>query len=235
MEPYYDRIPGPHGIVAEKDRNPILFDWIKACGRRWACRRTPTGTPRRSATAPGSSTSATTPRPACAPRRASMYLHPIMGRGRTCRSRPSRGRCASRPRAGAPPRVTCCATAAPATASRRGARSSSPAARSTRRGCCCSPASGPRDDLERLGIDVRARPAGRRREPDRPPRVDHHLEAQEADGPRGCDGRRLRAVRQPPRRRRPARPDVPHLPAAVHVQHGAARATRCRTTAGASA
>ena len=32
MEPYYDRIPGPHSIVAEKDRNAILYDWIKACG-----------------------------------------------------------------------------------------------------------------------------------------------------------------------------------------------------------
>jgi choline dehydrogenase len=32
IDPYYDRIPGPHGIVEPKDRNPILFDWIKACG-----------------------------------------------------------------------------------------------------------------------------------------------------------------------------------------------------------
>jgi choline dehydrogenase len=32
MDPYYDRIPGPHGLVGEADRNPILFDWIDACG-----------------------------------------------------------------------------------------------------------------------------------------------------------------------------------------------------------
>jgi choline dehydrogenase len=32
IEPYYERIPGPHGIVQEKDRNAILFDWIEACG-----------------------------------------------------------------------------------------------------------------------------------------------------------------------------------------------------------
>jgi choline dehydrogenase len=32
MDPYYDRIPGPHGLVGEADRNAILFDWIDACG-----------------------------------------------------------------------------------------------------------------------------------------------------------------------------------------------------------
>src|SRR5947209_2560876 len=32
MDPYYDRIPGPHTIVPEKDRNAILYDWIEACG-----------------------------------------------------------------------------------------------------------------------------------------------------------------------------------------------------------
>src|SRR5689334_15547459 len=30
MDAYHDRIPGPHGIVAEKDRNPFLLDWIQA-------------------------------------------------------------------------------------------------------------------------------------------------------------------------------------------------------------
>lgn len=30
MDSYHDRIPGPHGIVAEQDRNPFLLDWIKA-------------------------------------------------------------------------------------------------------------------------------------------------------------------------------------------------------------
>ncbi len=32
MEECYRRIPGPHHIVPEKDRNAILYDWIKACG-----------------------------------------------------------------------------------------------------------------------------------------------------------------------------------------------------------
>src|SRR6476660_3236438 len=32
IEPYYERIPGPHGLVQPKDRNAILFDWIEACG-----------------------------------------------------------------------------------------------------------------------------------------------------------------------------------------------------------
>ena len=32
MDPYYDRIPGPHGLVGEADRNAILYDWIEACG-----------------------------------------------------------------------------------------------------------------------------------------------------------------------------------------------------------
>jgi choline dehydrogenase len=32
IDPYYDRIPGPHTIVPAADRNPILFDWIDACG-----------------------------------------------------------------------------------------------------------------------------------------------------------------------------------------------------------
>ncbi len=40
-----------------------------------------------------------------------------------------------------------------------------------------SPASARASDLEHLGIDSVARPPRRRREPDRPPRVDHHLEA----------------------------------------------------------
>ena len=30
MDPYYSRIPGPHGLVGEKDRNAILYDWIEA-------------------------------------------------------------------------------------------------------------------------------------------------------------------------------------------------------------
>lgn len=29
--PYYDRIPGPHQIVAPEDQNAILHDWIDAC------------------------------------------------------------------------------------------------------------------------------------------------------------------------------------------------------------
>ncbi len=28
MEPYYDRLQTKHQIVAEKDQNPILMDWI---------------------------------------------------------------------------------------------------------------------------------------------------------------------------------------------------------------
>ncbi len=32
MDPYYDRIPGPHGLVGENDRNAILYDWIESCG-----------------------------------------------------------------------------------------------------------------------------------------------------------------------------------------------------------
>jgi len=31
IDPYYGRIPGPHQIVAPKDQNAILHDWIKAC------------------------------------------------------------------------------------------------------------------------------------------------------------------------------------------------------------
>src|SRR6516164_7835436 len=31
IEPYYARIPGPHHIVAPKDQNAILKDWIEAC------------------------------------------------------------------------------------------------------------------------------------------------------------------------------------------------------------
>ena len=32
MDGYYDRIPGPHGLVGEADRNAILYDWIESCG-----------------------------------------------------------------------------------------------------------------------------------------------------------------------------------------------------------
>jgi choline dehydrogenase len=31
IEPYYERIPGPHQIVAPEDQNAILLDWINAC------------------------------------------------------------------------------------------------------------------------------------------------------------------------------------------------------------
>ena len=31
MDPYYARIPGPHGLVGEADRNAILYDWADAC------------------------------------------------------------------------------------------------------------------------------------------------------------------------------------------------------------
>ena len=166
-----------------------------------------------------------------------MYLHPILGQS----SQPRR--CRPSPRA---VRLEFCRQARDrrARAARRrphrpgrgaSARSSSPAARSTRRGCCCTRASDRASSSSTSASTWSHDLPGRRREPDRPPRVDHHLEAEAADGARRRDGRRLRAVRQPPRRGRPARPDVPHLPAAVHVQHRAARATRCPTTAGASA
>ena len=31
MDPYYNRIPGPHTIVPEQDRNAILYDWADSC------------------------------------------------------------------------------------------------------------------------------------------------------------------------------------------------------------
>ena len=71
MEKYYERLPTKHQIVAEKDRNPLLKDWIPAAAEAAGVRPIRTGTPRPSGTAPASSTSATTPRPASARRPAS--------------------------------------------------------------------------------------------------------------------------------------------------------------------
>ena len=175
------------------------YDWIEAAAaRRRRARRTRTGTRRRSPTASASSTSATTRPPASARRRASctctrswtsatnlsiqcesraLRLEVTSGRA-TGRARGARGRRA-RPHRGAP-------------GDRRGVRVGRLAAPAALSGI------GPRRDLERLGIESVHDLPGRRREPDRPPRVDHHLEAQAAHGPREGDGRRLRAVREPP-------------------------------------
>ena len=45
MEPYYERLRPKHQIVADKDRNALLLDWILGRGGRSACRPTRTGTP----------------------------------------------------------------------------------------------------------------------------------------------------------------------------------------------
>ncbi len=41
MDPYYDRIPGPHGLVGENDRNAILYDWIESCGAALGVQQNP--------------------------------------------------------------------------------------------------------------------------------------------------------------------------------------------------
>jgi len=41
IDPYYDRIPGPHTIVPEQDRNAILYDWIDACASAVGVQRDP--------------------------------------------------------------------------------------------------------------------------------------------------------------------------------------------------
>ena len=122
MEPYYDRIPGPHSIVAEKDRNAILLRLDRGLRRR-ARRATkaPTGTPRRSATGPASSTSATTARPACAPPRASCTCTRSWVAPNLTLQTESRA-VRLEPRASAPPPCTCSARAGASTASRRAAR-----------------------------------------------------------------------------------------------------------------
>ena len=83
MDPYYHKLLTKHQIVAEKDRNPVLKDWIPAPRRPPECRRTPTGTPARSATASASWTSATTRRRACGRRQASPICTRSWASGRT--------------------------------------------------------------------------------------------------------------------------------------------------------
>ena len=80
--------------------------------------------------------------------------------------------------------------AAARSARRRRGRSSA-AARSTPRSCSSCPASATPSELRALGIDVVARPAGRRREPAGPPRGLHPVRLQAAglDGSRRCKWR----------------------------------------------
>ena len=193
MEPYYEPHPRPaRDRRREGSQRDPRTTGSRPAATRSACRRTPTGTRRRSATAPASSTSATTPRPASARRLASMYLHPIMDRPEPDDAdRVARG--AARVSGSAPPPCTCSATAARDRSRRRSARSSSRAARSTRRGCCCSRASGRADDLEQLGIDVvHDLPGVGENLIDHPESI-IIWKLKPADGARGRDGRRLRA------------------------------------------
>ena len=106
MDPYHDRIPGPHGLVAEKDRNPFLLRLDRGRGEG-----------RRRAGQPGLERRAVLRRRRLPRRR----LRPGHGRallverhvpapdhgrrGRTCRSSATRARCGWRSRAAGRPGV----------------------------------------------------------------------------------------------------------------------------------
>ena len=69
-----------HQIVAEKDRNPILKDWIPAAAAAPACRRTPTGTPAPFPDGVGFLDVGYDPATGMRSSSSVAYLHPIMGR-----------------------------------------------------------------------------------------------------------------------------------------------------------
>ena len=71
MEPYYQRLQTKHQIVAEKDQNPILKDWIPSAAEAARVQANPDWNAGPFRTGPASWTWATTPQPASARRRAS--------------------------------------------------------------------------------------------------------------------------------------------------------------------
>ncbi len=201
MEEYYQRIPGPHQLVGEADRNAILYDWIDACGSALGVQKNPEWNDGPFPDGAGFLDVGYNTQTGVRSSSSVMYLHPIMDSRANlevrCDTRVQRiefsGNRAvavhTEPReGGAPDRVSakreiivCAGSVDTPRLLMYSGVGTPPAARALR---------------HRRG----RRPARRGREPDRPSRVDHHLEAEEADGPRGLHGRRLRALREPPRR-----------------------------------
>ena len=152
---------------------------------------------------------------------------PDHGRARrTCRSSASRARCASRSRNGRATGGATCVRDGGVHDLHRGAQGDRRRlrARSTRRACCCYSGIGPRQatssgsastwshDLPGVGENL----------------IDHPesiiiWKLKKPMGPEGAMDADCALFVNRLQRRRAARPDVPHLPAAVHVQHGAAR------------
>ena len=196
MEQYYDRLQTVHQIVAEKDRNPLLLDWIPSAAEAAGVQANPDWNAAPFHDGVGFLDVGYDPETGVRSSSSVAYLHPIMGRrpnltiltdtlGAACqpRERPRRlrqhgqRRGAGRARDHRLRRLDRHAAPAAAVRHRAGGRS------------------------RRAGHRGAARPARRRREPDRPPGVDHHLGAQGSAPAAGRDGGRLRAVRQPLRPR----------------------------------
>ena len=177
--------PGPArpGRRGRPQRDPLRLDRGLRLGARRAG-RTSTGTRPRTATVPASSTSATTPRHGVRSSSSVMYLHPVLHRSNLSIQTESRAM-----------RIETSGGRATAVEVLRdsGARDRIAARKEiiVAAGSVDTPrlllysGIGPRKELEKFGIDVVTRPAGRGREPDRPSRVDHPLEAAQGRwGPR---------------------------------------------------
>jgi choline dehydrogenase len=79
MDPYHERIPGPHGLVAEQDRNPFLFDWIEAAARATGVQANPDWSAAPFSDGVGFLDVGYDPATGIRSSSSVMYLHPIMG------------------------------------------------------------------------------------------------------------------------------------------------------------
>jgi len=79
MDPYHDRIPGPHGLIAEKDRNPFLYDWIEAAAKGAGVQANPDWNAAPFSDGVGFLDVGYDPATGVRSSSSVMYLHPIMG------------------------------------------------------------------------------------------------------------------------------------------------------------
>ena len=192
MEQYYDRLQTVHQIVAEKDRNPLLLDWIPSAAEAAGVQANPDWNAAPFHDGVGFLDVGYDPETGIRSSSSVAYLHPIMGRR---------------------PNLTILTDTWVRRVNLENGRAVSVStdngeARAEREIIVCGGSIdtprllllsgiGPADDLRRAGHRGAARAARRRREPDRPPGVDHHLGAQGSAPAAGRDGGGLRAVRQP--------------------------------------
>ncbi len=223
MDAYHDRIPGPHGIVAEQDRNPFLLDWIEAASAGAGVPANPDWNAAPFSDGVGFLDVGYDPATGIRSSSSVMYLHPIMGDRDNlsiqCESRALRLEVRS-------------GRATGVHVVREGGVHDLIEARREIVVACGSVDTprllllsgiGPRRDLERLGIEaVHDLPGVGENLIDHPESI-IIWKLKKPMGPEGVMDADCALFVNRLQARRAARPDVPHVPAAVHLQHRAAR------------